>query len=354
MVEGITNEYIDNAMDELINSLGVKEYVSYELVALVLDGSIEQCVTSIARHLGLPIKIVLSNVSEHFRSGDAGGFESHQLARIDRTGRGTESITAQVSLPNDLPLYGTSLLVDYPIEVRVSENCYRKPYTFIAIMAHELSHVLLDALRHPEKDNEIYADLVPIILGFSMFVEKGRKFSETTRSGDFITTHTTTYGYLTDGQFLFARDKIRGILESRRRVKNELLKRLTYIKKQLPAVRREVLRFRAFLEYLDKHPNTKIKKQDGYRIVQFHLPDYTYGWETVISEAENIVMEIETFFEEPFHYTGYTLERLHDYRNQINMLRERLHRLTRSVGDDLKVLKRNTPIWLRLSSSLLR
>ncbi len=114
-----------------------------------LDAASRASDTSGSARLGLPIRITLSYVSKEFRLGNTEGFRSSGLSRTDWTGRGVDGITAQVSIPDYLPLYGSVALAGYPISVRVSENCLERPETFLAIMAHELSHVLLRSLCHP-------------------------------------------------------------------------------------------------------------------------------------------------------------------------------------------------------------
>lgn len=152
---------------------------SDDLVALFRKKHIEECVQEIAGRLDLPIRISLST----------GGFRSSASARTDWTGRGIEGITAQVLIPQHLPMFGTSALQGYSIRVRVSENCHAHPDAFVAIMAHELSHVLLASLYSP-LDSELHADLV---LGFRDAVRRGRKTIESTASGNTTTTRTITF-----------------------------------------------------------------------------------------------------------------------------------------------------------------
>lgn len=74
-------------------------------------------------------------------------------------------------------------------------------------MAHELSHVLLDSLRHPDRDSELHTDLVPLVLGFRACVRTGRKEVQSTMANDGrLQTQTSIYGYLTDKQFEYACD----------------------------------------------------------------------------------------------------------------------------------------------------
>lgn len=205
MFDGMRNEEIAIALDGLISCFGVKEDISPDaLYDLLEKNDTEGCVQEIARLLELPIRISLSYVPKDYRPDNANSFRSSSLSKTDWTGRGTEGIIAQVSIPPHMPMYGTSSFQGYSISVRVSENCSSHPETFVAIMAHELSHVLLAALMSPYKDSELHTDLVPIILGFRDAVRMGRKRIESTTSGNTTTTHTTTYGYLTDSQFEYA------------------------------------------------------------------------------------------------------------------------------------------------------
>ncbi|MFW6116346.1 MAG: hypothetical protein ACOC6F_01340 [bacterium] len=151
----------------------------------------EGCVQQIATELGLPVHINLSYVPEDFRPGDLDGFVTTALVDTDRSGGGTQGIIAQVSVPQDTPMFGSSRLKVYPIQVRISENCREHPHTFVAIMAHELSHVLLASLWSTHRDSELYADLVPIVLDFGDYVRHGRKRVETWSSGRATTTETT-------------------------------------------------------------------------------------------------------------------------------------------------------------------
>jgi hypothetical protein len=194
MFERLNNGEISSALAELIACLGVKEEMPFhDLVVFLRKRETEECVQQIATRLGMPVRISLSYVPKGFRPGSNGGFRSSALARTDWTGRSVECITAQVLIPEHLPMYGSSSLQGYSIQVRVSEDCYGYPDTFIAIMAHELSHVLLSSLRSPYKDSELHTDLVPIILGFREVIRRGRKIIESTPSSEFPIGRATSF-----------------------------------------------------------------------------------------------------------------------------------------------------------------
>jgi hypothetical protein len=249
-----------------------------------------------------------------------------------------------VHVPGDLPIYGTSALIDYPIRVRVSEGCHKQPQTLIAILAHELSHVLLRSVRHRQWDNEIYTDLTPIILGFSEIVENGRKVSKTISSDNETVTNTTTYGYLTDSQFLFARDKIVGILNGHKCDKARVLAQAAKATKLSSRMKKNLLRFNKYLQYLDEHRGRKIKKQDSSRIVQFHSLDYTSDIERLIADSGCTLERVQVFCRGLTHFTSSTLKELQDYDGVLELLMPRLESHARSLDEDKRVLRRNVSL----------
>ena len=119
MFEKLSTEDISIAVDDLIGSLGVREETNcLSLLALLEKKDTQRCVQEIATRLGLPILISLSYVPKDFSPTDT-GFQSSSLSRTDWTGHGVEGITAQVSIPSSLPLFGSSSLAGYPVSVRV-------------------------------------------------------------------------------------------------------------------------------------------------------------------------------------------------------------------------------------------
>ena len=213
MFDKISNDEVGNAIDELIAMLGVKEEMAFHpLIKLLKKGNAEGCVQEIANRMALPVCISLSYVSKDYSPGDTNRFHTTDLAQTNSYGRGVEGITAQVFVPEHLPIYGASSLVGYPIRVCVSENCCAYPYTFTSVMAHELSHVLLGSL--------VYAKEERIAHGYCSYCAwlpkrsgpRGRKIVKSRTSGNTMTTQVTTYGYLTDSQFQFACNRVAGLL----------------------------------------------------------------------------------------------------------------------------------------------
>jgi hypothetical protein len=106
-LERVDNKYISNAIDELVGFLGIKENIAVETVLKPLhNGNTKECIEKIANQLGLPIAVKLL-IGE--------SFESRDLVTTNDAGQGTEGITAQVSIPDGLPFYGTSAMQSFPI-----------------------------------------------------------------------------------------------------------------------------------------------------------------------------------------------------------------------------------------------
>lgn len=348
----IDNKYISDAIDELTRSLGVNDDANYtEFTGRFRSKETKKCIKEIASQLGLPIEINLSIVPKDYKPGDS-YYQSHDLSRTDSRGRGIEGITAQVSIPSNLPLYGTQALTNFSIDVKVSENCHEQPLTFVSVMAHELSHVLLHSLMHPQKDNELYADLTAMILGFSSIMKLGRKATSTTEKLLVTETQTTTYGYLNDRQFFFARSKINSILKKYKSIKKQLWDEITEFKKICSQSKKTLLQFSKFLEYLDKHRDKRIRKVDTSKIVLFHQTGYTYELEKSTRESEKLLTDVTNFCKHLEHYTDHAQDLIQQYLKQMKVLRESLHGKCGVLDDDVKMLRRYVSLWFRMRTAL--
>jgi hypothetical protein len=339
----------------MVASVGAKAESPYATLAATLgEGNTQACVQEIASRLGLPVLINLSYVSKDFKPGDSARFRSSELSRTDWAGHGIDGITAQVSIPESLPLYGSASLSGYPIGVRVSEGCSERAETFIAIMAHELSHVLLRSLRHPQRDSELHTDLVPILLGFGTCVERGRKRVRTETSGGRTTTHVTTYGYLTDSQFQFVRQRVRVLLQGHENDKKRLLKRLAQARRGVQRASRQLNSFREYLAYLDKHLTRRIRPADAPRIVALHAWDYTRGWESGIAEVQGQIGESAAFAGTLNHYTSSGVQRIKERSQALEEACKPLSKVTGAIALDLKTLRRYVSPIYRLRVAISR
>jgi len=345
----VNNDYIEKALKELIPVLGIKEFVDHErIVALIGSKKVKEAIKTIALYLGLPIEVNISYVPKGYRPSSSDGFQSTHLVKTDQNNRGTAGITAQVSIPSNLPFYGTPGMVNFPISVRLSENCAENPATLIAVMAHELSHIVLHSLWHKEKQNEFYTDLTAMILGFANIMKTGRKIIKTSSFTDqgfmssTTTTHTetTTYGYLSDGNFICAFNEIKSVLSKQKSAKKKLLKKLMRFGKQLIKTKKLSVYFDKYLEYLDKNINQKISQEDGSKISVFHQPGHTDNFLSVIKKNENSLQGFLKFVENLKSYTGRNIETMQQYETQLKLANEELSRQHFLLQKDIDVLKK--------------
>jgi predicted DNA-binding protein YlxM (UPF0122 family) len=338
----VDNKYISNAIDELTGFLGIKEHIPAESVLHPLhNGNTKKCVERIANHLGLPITVNLIT-SESFESCD--------LVTTDDSSQGTEGITAQVSIPDYLPLYGSPELQGFPIQIKVSGDCKRYADTFVATVAHELSHIVLHSLWHTEKNNEIYTDLAAMLLGFAMAMRRGRYIVETTNIGlGWQQTSTIRFGYLKDDQFQFALSRVNAILKTSRtavkKMRTAIDQKLSNYRKQLDLYRKMFEEFNKLIEYLDRNQAKRIRKEDAKKIVEIHSLNYGDRFVSVLRSNEKKLREIELlysgWFDQPQnHYSKHKLNSLAVFYKDLNGLLSDIESECDLLKSDVVILRR--------------
>ncbi len=350
----ISNEYIENAINELDKFFGVKEPILGEnIFSLIRDGKIKNAMKLIAHQLDLPIEINIINVPNDYREqGGENQFHSTGLTKVHKHGSGSEGITAQVSIPGNLPFYGSSALNGFPINVKISKNSTEHPVAFTTIMAHELAHVLLYSLNHSKKENEFYTDLTAIMLGFQNIFQNGRKITKTeVKHGLMSTTtrtQTTTYGYLNDTQFNFAHNKINSIIEENRERKNLLSKQFKKFIKILSRYKKMLYEFKKFLEYLTKHTDKKISGEDGKKIMEFFQLGYTDELEFTQKKYTEKQKLIRKFLEELSHYTDQRVGQLSTYTDELKTYTNELRVKITPIKINVRILKKYVDYKYRL------
>jgi len=356
-MDGVGNDYIDKAVDELISALGVKEFLAPQQFVFLLDShKVRECIKAIGLQLGVPIEPDVSYVAEGYRPGAKGGFQTSRLVTTDRHHRATGSISAQVSIPQDLPLYGSPSLVNFPISVRLSENCSANAMTFIVVMAHELSHVLLHSLWHREKDNEFYTDLTAMILGFADIMRTGRKVVKNSASTEYrqhstrttTYTNTTTYGYLSDANFTFAFEKIERVLNKHRFERNKLLGSVGQFKKKLDDASSLPWYFLTYLQYLDSHLRRNIPAKDGHRISAFHQFGYIDVFRNTIKKSAATLGTTSQFAQNLRNYTAENVETIRECEAQLDAADRELTTQHCLLREDVKLLRKYVSPFHRL------
>jgi uncharacterized protein YqgV (UPF0045/DUF77 family) len=342
MIE-VDNKYIDSAVDELMQLLGVKERIEYGFLQNMLEeGKAKDCVETIAHTMGLPIGVVISYVPSVYRgtSTPGQGFASQEIVKTVGTGegrKGVESITAQVSAPSILPLFGSSNLKNYFVTVKVSDNVTKYPMTFMAVMAHELSHILLRTMQHRERDNEVYTDLTSMLLGFNEVVKMGRKVIEQDLGATYATTYTTTYGYLSDSGFDYAYQKIGRVLERNRKTKKAIIQKIKQLRKLLVQVKNGISKFRYYIKVIDNNPRSRISKDDASQIVSLHQPNYVKKFEDFISESETRLQKYRDYKGiNHYPHNWHT-----DIEGELNQITHEVKEVAKLLKKNLSVLKKN-------------
>jgi hypothetical protein len=341
MEDRLTKQEIVRAIDGLAAALGVKEGPALaEYQAMLGSGRVEGCVVAIAQQLGLPITVKLSYVG----AGSEGTFQTAALGKTDSRGRGIEGITAQVSIPPRLPLYGSSALSGFPIDVRVSNMPARFPATFVTMMAHELSHILLYSLRHPQKEDEWFTDLTAMVLGFSGIMRDGRRVTEESHDR----TVTTTYGYFTDGEFAFALAQIDGLRARYAKINANLWSQLAETQRRCRETEHLLRRFRLFMEYHDAHTQRRIGPTAAKTIVACHNPLYLERITQALAGCKEVAGTAQNTPKRTVHYTkagvGVYETLARDLQGKTHTLLEEM----RLLEADVCVLRRHADLSFRL------
>lgn len=353
MIE-IDNQYINEAISNLFRLVGIKEDIPYNLLRKPFKkGKIKECIKVIAEYLGLPIEVNLFYVSPHYGSNNIGnqGFTTRQLVKTDARGRGISGITAQVSIPSYLPLYGTSSFSNFPIDVKISENIKEYPDTFMAMMAHELSHIVLHSLRYNERDNEIYTDITAMLLGFNEIMRFGRKtikeYQEHSLLSTTTITETATYGYLSDEQFEFVYNEVIKVLKQKKKIKKKLIKKLDSLQKQIAIFRNNILKFKNYIEFLDKNRNKKINQEDAQKIVLFHQPGYTEEVEKFLKIIKEKLEKQQSCKSIKHYHQGW----YDDLNKELAAIDFDIKQKGELFKKDLEVLKRNVGFLIKLKTN---
>lgn len=273
----VDNKYIEESIAQLVALIGVRDPAPViEYISLIRTGQIKEAIEAIAWYLNLPIKVNLMFVDP----SDIGAtqFQSSGLVHTDHTGRGVGGITAQVIIPTDLPLYGSDRFHNMTFTVKVSKNAANNPQTFIAVMAHELCHVVLYSLWYKEKENEVHTDLAAMLLGFADAMRHGRKIvrDETPflTASNYRKTSTTTYGYLSDQQFNYAYGEVSELIREGQAKLAGIHKEINQINSCAIQFEKEVAAFERGLILLGKRGNLKMNSADSQKLVSFHHPGF--------------------------------------------------------------------------------
>jgi hypothetical protein len=299
-----STDFVREGLEQLIASLGLREPIPLERFAqLHAAREPKAFATAVARQMSLPIDVSLS-----------GTFVSSDLVKT-HAGRAVQGIEAQVSLPANIPVFGSRELDGYSIVVTLgSRFAEATPETATALLAHEFSHVLLHALRHPKRDSEVFTDLVPLVLGFVNIVERGRRVSSVSHEGSVTRTTTTTYGYLSDSDFALAVAEVNRTWNLCVRSKLRLLERVDVVTRKTARNRALLNRFGEMKTQLDGTLKT-VRTKDSTLIVAMHSADFTHVFELTVRRANDVVVRAEQVAQSAVSYSSTVVTELdHQYQ----------------------------------------
>lgn len=125
--------------------------------------------------------------------------------------------------PDELPFYGIRGYREISLKLYFRKSLLER-HTFdqvAIVIAHELSHVVLDSIRHPLRREEKAVDLTAMLLGFRRLYMSGAH--REARSGNIV--RTQTFGYLSHEEVRYA-DDILGISDGPSEFEQDLARRL--------------------------------------------------------------------------------------------------------------------------------
>lgn len=330
--------YINNAINDMLDVIGCRDKQTLNAAAQsFLNGNLKECIEIIAHNMGLPIKINIIYVPNFYNSSNTNKFHTTAIVEMDSNKEVHDGIAAQIEIPCNLPIYGSHQLNGFTITMRLSDNCNRYFDTFVCIVLHELSHLLLHSLMYKEKNNEIYTDITPLLLGFSDIIEIGRKKKFVNQDGMSV---IATYGYLSDKQFAFSKNKIKNFIKDYKRNKKLFYNEFNQYKKNVLLYKSNIFKFNEHLKCINK--NKKIKKRHVENIVSFHQLCYIDNMNRILKKHQTELLKIDNFRNRlsSSSYMPKNFNLLKQFRNDIVHLKNELKSKLSIINKEAKMLKK--------------
>jgi hypothetical protein len=353
MYNNLDLAYYDNAVDGLIKILGIAEPVDANILTkLAKKKKYNDCLQVIVDKYRLPInfniKIVPRGYNDNLRY-----FKTSGLSRTDEDGKGVESITAQVSIPSYVPLFGDPKLKDLNVDIIIGEECGDYPETFIYVIAHEIAHLLLETLRHPEKNNEIYADIVPLLLGFIEIASIGRTVKKVTNDNfnNTSTITTTTYGYMNKDQFNYSVEKIKDLLDRYRFDFKNAQQHIFQVTQRTKTLERLLIDLNKYRVVIGCKSKKHINVNDAGRLVRIHDVGYMDAYERILMASRKMLQKHETLYANVTHYSHKLINQLNEFDDGLNILLTKLSKAINHAKQDLAILKRNLKFTYKLEQA---
>jgi len=346
-------KYIECAIDDLVKTLGIAEPIDpYEYLQLAKDEKYAECIKMIAKQYQLPASFRIKILPKGYRKNSQ-NFKTTGLSETDENGHGTDSIVAQVHMPANVPLFGSPKIRSLKIDVVIGKECCSYPGTFFYIMTHEVAHLLLETLKHPEKNNEIYADLVPLVLGFTRFAKIGRKVEKTTTNFDkSTTTVTTTYGYLTDEHFDVALEKLNSILNDYKSNVKKINNRMVAVDKKIRELNEDILVIRNLKEEVITNSKNRITAEDSQSLVRIYDTGYIDRFTVICNLSNTTMQKHEKHYKDLTYFNKKILNRINELDAETKVALQQLNDALTDAKKDVQVLENNLSFKSKLCKRL--
>ena len=216
MITSATNqEVVDFARTLIVSLGGAKKSISGTALSQLHNSytasNLSQCIGEIKKLCGLGLTLRVCYLKNHPSNESVQRLARNSLRQIGIQAISNEAFAghdfrdsvAFIVSPGYFPIYGTSDFNKLKIPLFIfMKSTGISMETFVYAVAHELSHIILYALNHPLRNNEVAVDLTAMILGFHDIIRIGRKVGN------------ETYGYFSsDNQFELAYNEVRKLTQ---------------------------------------------------------------------------------------------------------------------------------------------
>ena len=324
-MDNTKDEYLLEIVDDLFPKIGLIENMSTAEISEKIDSfDIQQRVQFVAMCLGLPTRINISIITNNGINNNIG---------------------ARVFIPENMPMYGSKELAGFPVNMEIKGNITYNKITFVAVVAHELAHILLASIKSDKKTDELYTDISSMMLGFIDVIDAGRKVvNYTTYEGNTKTDHTTTYGYLNDHQFYIVKKRInKGILNCKK-YKQTTEKRLTVLKHRIKTLNKDLKFLNRIFNYLSKNiTRIKIVGEDSNKMQYFYNNNYFDDFKKTLSTVEYDTYQVDI---DLFNLNHYFKDSFDVFYNKIDLLENSVNSSYNDLSKNILLFKKYTPFYI--------
>ncbi len=184
--------YISECLRELTQSFEKRDAILDNSLRILFENNLyAECVLEIMRKMGLSNTVKVTAYSDS------------KYPRLDHS-------AAFISLPvNNIPPIDSTEFTQLRIPIGIKLSAVKKFETFVYIIAHELSHLVLHGANNSLKGSEVATDLFVIVSGFGHIMGSGiqgrtTKYFDSHNKG--YHTEYRHYGYLTLEEVVFAQN----------------------------------------------------------------------------------------------------------------------------------------------------